>query len=331
MTVALRGVSKRFGDVTALAGVDLDAAEGELLVVIGPSGSGKSTLLRSVAGLEKLDGGRIEVGEGDVTDLPPGDRDVAMVFQEYALFPHLTVEGNVSFGLRARKETKDEIVRRTSNAIAMLELEHCRDRRPGELSGGERQRVALARAIVREPRAFLMDEPLANLDAELRTHTRAEIRSLQRRLGTTTIYVTHDQTEAFTLGDRIAVLRAGRVAQVASPRELYESPANTFVARFVGTPPMNVVPGAAIGIAADAVGIRPDRARIVTPHEGRFAGRVKAVEALGSHAVVHVEIADTVVLVIAPGWGGVGLGARVGVAYSEADLYEFDRDGKAVR
>jgi ABC-type sugar transport system ATPase subunit len=176
-----------------------------------------------------------------------------------------------------------------------------------------------------------MDEPLANLDAELRTHTRAEIRSLQRRLGTTTIYVTHDQTEAFTLGDRIAVLRAGRVVQVASPRDLYTAPSDTFVARFVGSPPMNIIPGRVLGRNEPSVGIRPDRAQIVTPNEGRFVGTVKAVEALGSHAIVHVDANGYDVLVVAPGWGGVGLGAQVGVTYAEKDLHSFDEDGRATR
>ena len=331
MTVALHGVSKRFGRIGALDGVDLHVEEGELLVVVGPSGSGKSTLLRCIAGLEQPDEGRIEVGGRDVTHLSPGERDVAMVFQEYALYPHLTVERNIAFGLEARKVPKPEIAGRVRSVTALLALDHCHDRRPSELSGGERQRVALARAIVREPHAFLMDEPLASLDAELRTHTRAEIRSLQRRLGVTTIYVTHDQTEAFTLGDRIAVLKAGDVAQVASPRDLYEAPANTFVARFVGSPPMNVIPGPVIGRTEPEVGLRPDRTRIVHPKQGRFTGTVKAVEALGSHAVVHVDISGHDLLVTAPGWGGVGLGAQVGLDFEEKEVFRFDAEGRAVR
>ena len=331
MTLALQGVSKRFGDVAALAGVDLAIDEGELLVVVGPSGSGKSTLLRCIAGLEQPDGGSVHVGGKDVTHEPPGKRDIAMVFQEYALYPHLDVVDNIGFGLRARGASKEVVARRVRSATDLLDLNHCAERRPAELSGGERQRVALAQAIVREPRVFLMDEPLANLDAELRTHTRAEIRSLQRRLGTTTIYVTHDQTEAFTLGDRIAVLRAGRVVQADSPRALYDAPVDTFVARFVGSPPMNIVPGAILGRREASIGVRPDRARVVTPTEGKFVGTVKAVEALGSHAIVHVDASGHDVLVVAPGWGGVGLGAQVGVTYEDADLHAFDADGRATR
>ncbi len=332
MTLALRNLSKGFDDVVALDGIDLEAGDGELVVVVGPSGSGKSTLLRCVAGLEQPDSGRIEVGERDVTDLAPGDRDVAMVFQEYALYPHLDAAANIGFGLEARRTSAEVIRRRVDDAVELLGLHACLHRRPPQMSGGERQRVALARAIVREPTVFLMDEPLSNLDAELRTKTRAEIRSLQKRLATTMLYVTHDQVEAFTLGDRVAVLRDGRIEQVGSPRELYTRPANTFVARFIGTPAINLFSGSYVGRGDDStVGVRPDRLRIVDVAEGRLAGRVTVVERLGSHSLVHVDVGGTNVNALVEGWDGRSVGDEVGLIFMDSDAQLFGPDGSARR
>jgi multiple sugar transport system ATP-binding protein len=240
--IVLDGVTKVFGnEVIAVNDVSLEIADGEFMVLVGPSGCGKSTILRILAGLEEVTAGEITVGGRDVTDLPPKDRDIAMVFQNYALYPHMTVEQNLGFGLRLRKTAKDEQKRRVTDAAKILGLDPLMERRPAELSGGQRQRVAIGRAMVREPLAFLMDEPLSNLDAKLRVQMRAELMRLHDRLRTTTVYVTHDQVEAMTLGHRVAVLRDGVLQQVDTPQTLYMQPANLFVAAFIGSPPMNLV------------------------------------------------------------------------------------------
>ena len=235
--VTLRGVEKRFGAVTAVAAADLEVRPGELMALVGPSGCGKSTLLRLIAGLEEPDGGEILIGERPVNDVAPGDRDVAMVFQSYALYPHMTVAGNLGFGLRVRGTNRAEIEERVERTARVLGLEDLLSRRPGQLSGGQQQRVALGRAMVRDPGVFLFDEPLSNLDAGLRLRTRDEIAALHRRLGTTMIFVTHDQTEALSLGQRVAVMDQGRILQVGTPDAIYRQPANLFVATFVGSPP----------------------------------------------------------------------------------------------
>ena len=237
--VELRHVWKRFAEIVAVEDFSLDAANGEFIVFVGPSGCGKTTTMRMVAGLEAASEGQIFFDGKDVTDQLPHDRDIAMVFQNYALFPHLNVYSNIAFGMRLRKTPKSEVETRVRQTARLLGIEGVLERRPKELSGGQRQRVALGRAIVREPRVFLMDEPLSNLDAALRMEMRAEIIKLQERLGVTTFYVTHDQVEALSMGDRIVVMRAGRIQQVGSPTELYEQPANTYVASFIGSPPMN--------------------------------------------------------------------------------------------
>ncbi len=240
--IVLEGITKRYQDgTTAVRSLDLSIADGELMVLVGPSGCGKTTALRMVAGLEEITEGTILVNGQPVNDMEPRDRDIAMVFQSYALYPHLTVRDNMAFSLKYRKTPKQEIRRRVDEAARILELEELLGRKPRQLSGGQRQRVAMGRAIVRQPRAFLMDEPLSNLDAKLRVQMRAEIAKLQRSLGVTTIYVTHDQTEAMTLGSRVAVLRHGVLQQVAAPQELYRRPANLFVAGFIGSPAMNLV------------------------------------------------------------------------------------------
>jgi len=237
--VSYKHVSKRFGDVVAVSDLTIDIADKEFLVFVGPSGCGKSTSLRMLAGLEEIDEGEIFIGDRLVNDVPPKDRDIAMVFQSYALYPHMTVYDNMAFGLKLRKVPKQEIDRRVKEAAGILGIEHLLDRKPKQLSGGQRQRVAVGRAIVREPNVFLMDEPLSNLDAKLRVQARAEISKLHQRLGTTFIYVTHDQTEAMTMGTRIAVLRDGVLQQVDTPQRLYDLPNNVFVAGFIGSPAMN--------------------------------------------------------------------------------------------
>jgi ABC-type sugar transport system ATPase subunit len=242
-SVSFEHITKKFGDATVIENFDLQVADGELLVLVGGSGSGKSTLLRMLAGLETVTSGRIRIDGRDVTDLPPRDRDVAMVFQDYGLYPHMTVRENLSLGLRLRKIARQEIERRVAWAAGILGLEPLLDRKPKALSGGQRQRVAMGRAMVREPRVFLFDEPLSNLDAGLRAQMRIEIGGLQDRLKTTTVYVTHDQVEAMTLGDRIVVLADGRIQQIGRPIELYHSPVNRFVAGFIGTPSMNFLLG----------------------------------------------------------------------------------------
>ena len=294
---------------------------------MGPSGSGKTTLLRCIAGFERADAGRIEVGGRDVTNGPVADRDVAMVFQEYALYPHLSAAANITYGLRARKVPSKDIESKLSSVAAVLEIEGILGRRPHELSGGERQRVALARALVREPRAFLMDEPLSSLDAELRARTRAEIRGLQQRVSKTTIYVTHDQVEAMTVGDRVAVLRAGRLEQVDRPLEIYENPANAFVARFIGSPPMNLFPASLLARPrqVDALaGVRPERMRLVDAAEGRLQGTTRLVEIVGPEAIVHVDVGAESVLVKAPPRGAPAQGTQIGIDFAETDIRFFD-------
>jgi len=303
-TVSLQHVGKDHGEARILGDVSLDVKDGELLVLVGPSGCGKSTLLRCIAGLETLTRGAVILDGKDVTRAEPRDRDIAMVFQSYALYPHLTVRENLAFGLKMRKTPRAEIAKRVDEAAAILGLEALLERRPGQLSGGQRQRVAMGRAVVRRPKAFLFDEPLSNLDAALRGQMRVELMRLHQRLGATMIYVTHDQVEAMTLADRIAVLQAGRLEQVGAPDELYQAPANLFVARFIGTPEMNVLDGARaveLGLCGNLpqgaahVGARAEAVRLGRPQS--FAGEgasgvVEVVEHLGWEALVHVGVGD---------------------------------------
>ena len=336
MSLQLKGLSKAFesgGAATrVLREVDLSVSDGEMTVVVGPSGSGKTTLLRCIAGLERPDEGTVEVAGSDVTLLPPGRRDIAMVFQDYALYPHLTVRDNIAFGLKARKTPAAEAERAVASAAALVGLTDVLHRAPGQLSGGERQRVALARALVRKPAAFLLDEPLSNLDAELRAQTRTEIRALQRSLGTTTVYVTHDQVEAMTMGDQVAVLRAGRVEQVGSPMELYERPANSFVARFLGSPPMNLAPGGLWGLGDGVVGgVRPERLAVVGSGTGNLDGTVVAVEPIGGEAIVHVAVEGERLLVRRDLRSSPREGEPVGLAFERGDLHAFDADGARIQ
>jgi ABC-type sugar transport system ATPase subunit len=289
-------VTKRFDDTTAVDDLNVEVADGEFLVLVGPSGCGKTTALRMLAGLEDISGGRILIGARVVNNVAPGKRDVAMVFQSYALYPHMTVYNNLAFGLRNYGVEKAEIDRRVRGAADVLELGDLLKRKPRQLSGGQRQRVALGRAIVREPAAFLMDEPLSNLDAALRVQTRTEILKLQKRLATTTIYVTHDQVEAMTMGDRIAVMNKGELQQIGTPEELYEQPANTFVARFIGSPAMNMLPSSVLGVGGDGqlAGFRPEHVELGNGRPGlaSYEGAVEIVEYLGDEQVAYVRLGD---------------------------------------
>jgi multiple sugar transport system ATP-binding protein len=290
-------VTKQFDGTVAVKDLSLQVADGEFMVLVGPSGCGKSTALRMLAGLEKITDGRILIGDRVVNNVAPQARDIAMVFQSYALYPHMTVFDNLAFGLRNQKVPKKDIDRRVRKAAEILDLDPLIKRKPKQLSGGQRQRVALGRAIVREPAAFLMDEPLSNLDAKLRVQTRAEILKLQENLGTTTIYVTHDQVEAMTMGDRIAVMNFGVLQQAGSPEELYRDPQNVFVAGFIGSPAMNLVPAPLVdaGGSDRIAGFRPEHIDLGNGRAGgyTFEARVEVVEYLGDEQLVHMTRKDT--------------------------------------
>ena len=302
--ITFEHVTKRFDQTVAVDDLSIEVPDGEFLVFVGPSGCGKTTALRMLAGLEDVTSGRILIGDRVVNNVAPGARDVAMVFQSYALYPHMTVYDNLAFSLRNHKVKKAEIARRVKQAADVLELSDFLKRKPKQLSGGQRQRVALGRAIVREPKAFLMDEPLSNLDAALRVQTRAEILRLQKRLGTTTIYVTHDQVEAMTMGDRIAVMNRGELQQLGSPEELYEHPANTFVARFIGSPSMNMLPTSVLGIGGTGqlAGFRPEHVRLGNGRSGTGSldASVEVVEYLGDEQLGHLRLGDHEVVVKLP-------------------------------
>lgn len=317
--ISIRSVRKVYpGGVEAIPCIDLEIDKGELCVLVGPSGCGKSTLLRMVAGLEEVTEGEIQIAGRRVNDLEPAERDISMVFQSYALYPHMSVRGNMAYGLKNRGQKKDEIETRVAEAARMLGLAEYLDRKPRNLSGGQRQRVAMGRAIVREPEAFLFDEPLSNLDAKLRVKTRVEIRDLQQRLGTTSIYVTHDQLEAMTLADKLVVMNAGKIEQIGPPLEIYERPASLFVGGFIGSPPMNFLTCtvSASGVVAEGghqisdarpadgkviCGIRPEH--LVPDAEGSVPLRVRVVERLGATINVHgvLEGSDTELVVSLPG------------------------------
>jgi multiple sugar transport system ATP-binding protein len=325
-SVAFRQVTKRFGAVTALDALDLAADDREFLVLLGPSGCGKSTALRLLAGLDVPTSGAVLIGGDDVSDVDPRERDVAMVFQSYALYPHLTARQNIEFPLRSRKVDAAERRNRVDAVAAQLELEPVLDRKPRQLSGGQRQRVALARAIVRRPAVFLMDEPLSNLDARLRASTRAELVELHRSLGTTFVYVTHDQVEAMTMATRVAVLDGGRLQQVGAPQEVYDRPANTFVARFVGSPPMNLLPpstGLAPADDGHLLGVRPEH--LVLAPDG-LGVEVRVVESLGHER--HVECVDDqgneVVVRVAGTQPVPSPGARAHVQAAPGHVHRFD-------
>ncbi len=297
--VALRGVTKRFGSVVAVDDLYLDVDDREFLVLLGPSGCGKSTVLRMIAGLETPTAGDVLIGDRRVNDVHPKQRDVAMVFQSYALYPAKSVRENIEFPLKARQVDKRQRAEAVREAAALLDLAELLDRRPAQLSGGQRQRVALARAIVRHPVVFLMDEPLSNLDAKLRTQTRAQLIDLHHRLHATFVYVTHDQVEAMTMGTRVAVMHAGVVQQVAAPQEVYDRPANAFVAQFIGSPPMNLFPPGLLEPGDRLVGVRPEHIRL--GGDGRLEGKVTLVEALGHERHVTVVLTDDTTVVVRVG------------------------------
>jgi multiple sugar transport system ATP-binding protein len=341
--VELRGLVRHYSgsDIPALRSLDLEAGDGELLVLVGPSGCGKSTALRLVAGLDTPDGGSVILDGEDMTRVPPQDRDVAMVFQGYALYPHLSARENIAFPLRMRGVPAPERARRVDEAAALLGLGRLLDRRPGELSGGERQRVAMGRAIVRRPRVFLFDEPLSNLDAALRAELRVEIASLVRRLGVTSLYVTHDQIEAMTMGDRIAVMRGGALQQVGAPRVIYEDPANAFVAGFLGSPPINWIDltprdGHLVGAGVawpppPGIGVRAGLRAGVRPEQVRMGGGGIAIEAtvvtnepLGAETHVLLDAAGTRLRAKVPGFDAPARGEAVRVFVAEEAVLWFD-------
>jgi len=340
MSVRLERVVKKHGTTTVLHGVDLAIEPGEFFVLLGPSGSGKTTTLRILAGLEAVSAGRVLMDEQDVTSQEPGQRDVAMVFQSYALYPHMTVAQNIGFPLKMVGTTPDEVARSVKDAAAKVGIDHLLDRTPGQLSGGQQQRCALARAIVRKPRLFLLDEPLSNLDAKLRLETRLELHSLQRALGATTVYVTHDQEEAMTLADRIAVFMDGRIVQVGSPREVYARPQTVDVAGFIGTPPMNLLPAVwdgthavvgehrlPLGEAAPAprpivLGIRPGDLRILD--EG-LPARVQRIEDLGDTSIVSFVAGDRLLKQKSDRLPSLHEGDDVHVNFAPGTAHKFDR------
>jgi multiple sugar transport system ATP-binding protein len=356
-TVTFDHVTKRYGDVTAVDDFNLEIADGEFMVLVGPSGCGKTTNLRMIAGLEEISEGTLRIGDRVVNDVPPKDRDIAMVFQSYALYPHMTVRDNMAFGLKLRKVPKADIEKRVAAAAAILSLDKYLDRKPKELSGGQRQRVALGRAIVREPAVFLMDEPLSNLDAKLRVQTRAEIARIHQRLGTTMVYVTHDQIEAMTMGTRIAVMSDGLLQQVGTPQTLYDKPANRFVAGFIGSPSMNFVDVTLEGTGADSklvgvgefslplpsrlgdsvaalkgrkiiAGFRPEHLELneAGSDAAKFPGRADVVEYLGNEELIHVTAANQDIVAIIDSSHRVKPGDALTLALPMSKLHLFDAE-----
>ena len=329
--ISLKQVTKSFGDVTVIPALDLDIEDGEFVVFVGPSGCGKSTLLRLIAGLEDVSSGAIEIDGLNATEAPPSKRRLAMVFQSYALYPHMTVRKNIAFPLKMAGIASDEQERKVQAAAKVLNLTNYLDRKPGQLSGGQRQRVAIGRAIVREPAAFLFDEPLSNLDAALRVNMRLEITELHHSLKTTMVYVTHDQVEAMTMADKIVVLNAGRIEQVGSPLDLYRSPRNLFVAGFIGSPRMNLLTGpSAAAHGATTIGVRPEHLTL-SRSEGLWPGRVTVSEHLGSDTFLHVNAGDLGTLTVrADGEVDARHGDSVFLTPQTGKIHRFDADGKAM-
>ena len=331
-SLQLKSVRKSFGSVDVIKGIDLDVKDGEFVIFVGPSGCGKSTLLRIIAGLEDATSGSITIDGAEVVTVPPAKRGIAMVFQSYALYPHLTVKDNMGLGLKQAGTPKAEIEQRVDKASGMLSLEKYLARRPAELSGGQRQRVAIGRAIVREPKLFLFDEPLSNLDAALRVNTRLEIARLHRELKATMIYVTHDQVEAMTLADKIVVLDGGVIQQVGSPMELYNRPANLFVAGFIGLPSMNFVDAGRLGVTdAKTIGVRPEHLTL-SRDSGEWQGKVVHVEHLGADTIVYLE-SDKVGLVTVRLFGEhhYAVGDVVFATPAAGQTHRFDANGQAIR
>jgi multiple sugar transport system ATP-binding protein len=322
-TIILKKVRKAFGDAVIIPGADLEIGDGEFVVFVGPSGCGKSTLLRLIAGLEDLTSGAIEIDGKDVSSTPPSERGLSMVFQSYALYPHMSVRNNIAFGLKMAGAPKEEIEQKVAKAAATLNLTDYLDRKPRQLSGGQRQRVAIGRAIVRQPKAFLFDEPLSNLDAALRVNMRIEIMQLHQSLGATMIYVTHDQVEAMTMADRIVVLNRGNIEQVGSPLELYNRPNSLFVAGFIGSPKMNFIEN-------NTIGVRPEHIAL-SDKSGDWEGTVMLAEHLGSDTFLHVDGGKRGTLTVRTGGEfPVGPGGKVWMTPDKTRLHRFDAQGRAV-
>ncbi len=320
--VSFRDVKKKYGELEVIHGVTTEVADGEFVVIVGPSGCGKSTLLRMVAGLERITSGEIAIGPRVVNELEPKDRDIAMVFQNYALYPHMSVRANMAYGLRIRRMAPADIEARVQRAAQILELGPFLDRKPRALSGGQRQRVAMGRAIVREPAVFLFDEPLSNLDAKLRVQMRVELQALHRRLGTTSLYVTHDQVEAMTLAHRMIVMNAGRAEQIGAPLEVYAKPATTFVAGFIGSPPMNLMPSKLNGRDV-LLGVRPEHLEPCAPADANFTAVVDLVEPLGADTLAHGHVGETRVIARLPAATHVAEGAMA-LRYAPGNRHYFD-------
>ena len=330
-SLVIENVKKAFGPVEVLKGINLEVTDGEFVVFVGPSGCGKSTLLRVIAGLEDSTSGRVVIDGADVSATPPAKRGIAMVFQTYALYPHLTVKNNMGLGLKQAGTPAAEIERRIGIASSMLSLEPYLERRPAELSGGQRQRVAIGRAVVREPKLFLFDEPLSNLDAALRVNTRLEIAQLHRRLKATMIYVTHDQVEAMTLADKIVVLNAGKIEQIGGPMELYNSPANEFVAGFIGSPKMNFIDGARLGETAKTIGVRPEHLT-VDPKSGAWKGTVVHAEHLGADTNLYLDCEKAGLITVRIfGVYDAEPGATLYATPEPGKTYRFGADGKTIK
>jgi multiple sugar transport system ATP-binding protein len=342
MRVRLANIHKSFGQVEVVKGLDLEVEDGEFLVLLGASGSGKTTALRMIAGLESVTSGRVLIGDRDVTDVLPKYRDVAMVFQSYALYPHMTVFANIAYPLTVRKRSKAEIEASVRDVARQVQLDTLLDRYPRQLSGGQRQRVALARAMIRRPAAFLMDEPLSNLDAKLRGYMRAELKHMQHQLGITTIYVTHDQIEAMTLAHRVALLEKGALQQLDTPANIYNAPANLFVAGFIGSPPMNFLDGMLVdgrfsfpagsfatpsraSHRAAVAGVRPEDCRVTEPANGKIVGEVYTTELMGDHILVTCQVGGATMTVKAEKTFNRGDGEAVGVDFADVAVHLFDK------
>ena len=322
--ITLQKVRKAFGDVVIIPGADLEIREGEFIVFVGPSGCGKSTLLRLIAGLEDLTSGVISIDGRDVSEVAPAGRELSMVFQSYALYPHMSVRKNIAFPLMMAKMPEDQIKVKVESAAAKLNLTQYLDRKPGQLSGGQRQRVAIGRAIVRQPKAFLFDEPLSNLDAALRVNMRVEIMQMHQEMKATMVYVTHDQVEAMTMADRIVVLNHGNIEQVGSPLELYNKPNSLFVAGFIGSPKMNFIEN-------DTLGIRPEHVSL-SESSGEWEGTVMLAEHLGSDTFLHVDAGQRGMLIVrATGEFSVGPGGKLWMTPQASRMHRFDKDGRAVK
>ncbi|MEI8179142.1 ABC transporter ATP-binding protein [Aestuariivirga sp.] len=330
-TISLRNVRKAFGDAVIIPGADLDIEHGEFVVFVGPSGCGKSTLLRLIAGLEDLTSGLIMIDGEDVSDVPPARRGLAMVFQSYALYPHMSVRNNIAFGLKMAGMPKEEIDAKVTHAAATLNLTDYLDRKPRQLSGGQRQRVAIGRAIVRQPKCFLLDEPLSNLDAALRVNMRVEIMQLHRQLDATMIYVTHDQVEAMTMADRIVVLNKGEIEQVGSPLDIYNKPNSVFVAGFIGSPKMNLITGPlATKFSATTLGIRPEHVELLAS-AGDVNGSIVLTEHLGSDSFLHVDCGEAGRLTVRAAGDYEGKpGDAVSLGFDRARIHRFDSQGKVL-